>query len=1050
MMTRTIHFRLVLLVVAVMLVLRAVPAQAADVLVTEATDNAGTADVSLREAIGLANPGDRVIVTTTPNLTLDAEIVVNKNITIDLGGKSVTATGNHRIFNITNTVTLQNGTLIGSGAQLPANGGLIIAAGTLNLEDITLQGGNVAQQGGALHMGSGPLTADNLTVTGNTAGAGGGLYVDATASAVLQRSTVQNNTLASTTDNIRRGAGIYAANYLVLTNSTVSGNAGAYLGGGVYSIGNTLIINGSVIQSNTANVNADGNDASGGGVYLAGGGNIAYIGQTGINGNNATRGGGLFVDGRLDLFNATVDSNTTTGIGGGVLVSAVGQLTSSFATVSNNTANPNTQSGVHTLGGAVFLKNSLLSNTGNGNCSASAGTFTDETGNLDSGSSCGFGANSLSSTTPGLGGLGGGVRILAGGSAAIDAVTDCTVSAQARNSALVAQFGGPAYPGLATVDQRNAPRPGGAACDIGAYESPAATAPSVIQTVVKSITLPEDQSDFATFSVVLTSQPSAGNVVVVEATPDIELEIENEGGQRFLPAQTLQLTFDEFNWAQPQRVQVFARQDTDPESSPHTGRVTLAIGAATTDVAYNPVTIAPLDFNVFDDDQVRTVSINNLSVNENAGVINFTVTLDDTADVLTAGESVTVAYSTSDVTTTAGVDYITTNGTLIFQPGGPKTLPVPVEIIDDTVAEGLESFNVQLSLVNDARIVGTGVGIGTITDNDGIVVNTLTVLPESIPTGRVGEAYSTTFTGSGGTPPYTFFISTDTPFPGDDWEFDESTGELTGTPAAVATTTFTITVTDTNGEVGSREYTVEFTLTGEPSDGSGDGTGDDTVQPTATPISPAEVEATNVANIRANLGPPRLQIDPETDIPSIYIRSGPAVGATIINLAQLGTEYNIVGIYRPPGGGAPWYLIEYDRFPDLIPGNDGEIGPDGATVTPTPKERGWVAADFLLVAGYVLDIPVVGNPFDNVSLSGTGVRATTTHKNNLYQYPTPNSGIILQMDEGTGFEILGRTNVDQRDIPNWLLVRFDNGRVGWIKWTPFIVIDGSLNRTRLY
>lgn len=1065
MTTRTTPFRLLAVLVAALLALRALPAQAADILVTETADDAGTANVSLREAVALASASDRIIVTTGAALTVNSEIVVDKPLTIDLGGQQVTATGAHRIFRVVNgvTVRLQNGTLIGSGLPVTAdggNGGVVNANATLQVEDLTLRNGNAAVAGGGLFMSGGALTADNLTLTANTALTGGGGYFTGSARPVIQRSTITGNSLTSDAaqNSQRRGAGLATTNYLVITDSTVEGNTGAHEGGGVHSTGNELIINGSVIQGNTATQEAGGVPGAGGGVWVNNATNAAFIGQTGIIGNQAGQGGGVYVNARVDLFNVTVDGNTATGGegGGAVLVAATGQLTSTFVTYANNTAVISGQSGVRTLGGAVLFKNSLLANAGNNNCSPVGVGFTDDTGNLDSGGSCAFGGSSLSNVDPQLGGLGGGVRALNAGSPAINATANCTIPTQAINWGPIQTFGPVYSPGsVVTVDQRNAPRPGTpGTCDIGAYETPQAAVAGVELLVVKSAIVPEDQTDFATYSVRLTGQPATGTVVVIDAQPDAQLVIENEAGQVFQAGETLELTFDAFNWATPQLVQVFARQDTQIEDAIHPGLVTHNIDTGkTTDPTYAGVSITQLgSFSVRDDDQLRTVTVVGATEAESESPLTFTISLDDAQDPLEGSETVTVTYTTANGTALAEQDYIATTDTVTFVAGGPRTISATVELINDTVVETEETFQVELTQVVGARIGGTGSALCSILDDDfgsePPPGGTLTVLPETVPTGRVGDRYEVTFTATGGVAPYLFLIGTDpdNAFPGDDWEFNEDTGVLSGTPAFVATTIFVIVALDQEGNFGGREYEVEFTLTGEPGDDT-----DPEVEPTPTPLSSADLQATAVAGIADQLGPPRVVIDPETEIPSVYIYSGPAVGATIINIAQAGTEYRVIGVYNPPGGGAPWYYIEYDRFPGLIPSNEGELGPDGvATVTPTPKERGWVPSEFLILAGFVPDIPILGNPFDNVSLGGTGLFGTTTHKNNLYRYPTPNSGIVFEMDEGTRFEILGRTNVDQRAIPNWLLVRLDGGQVGWIKWTPFVEIDGGLSGTALY
>ncbi|MDE2091983.1 MAG: putative Ig domain-containing protein, partial [Gammaproteobacteria bacterium] len=70
----------------------------------------------------------------------------------------------------------------------------------------------------------------------------------------------------------------------------------------------------------------------------------------------------------------------------------------------------------------------------------------------------------------------------------------------------------------------------------------------------------------------------------------------------------------------------------------------------------------------------------------------------------------------------------------------------------------------------------------------------LTITTSSLPNGVVGTAYGATLQASGGTPPYTWSISSGS-LPA--WaSLNASTGAITGTPNASGTTSFTVQVTD--------------------------------------------------------------------------------------------------------------------------------------------------------------------------------------------------------------------------------------------------------------
>ncbi|WP_150452087.1 Calx-beta domain-containing protein [Arenibacter lacus] len=112
-------------------------------------------------------------------------------------------------------------------------------------------------------------------------------------------------------------------------------------------------------------------------------------------------------------------------------------------------------------------------------------------------------------------------------------------------------------------------------------------------------------------------------------------------------------------------------------------------------------------------DDVAGVSINDIVVDEAVGNAVFTVTLN--AAVLLG---TTVAYTTADNTAIAGSDYLSRSGTIGFLglKGETKTISVP--IIDDDVAEGTETFFVNLVNATGFAQIEKGQGVGTITDND--------------------------------------------------------------------------------------------------------------------------------------------------------------------------------------------------------------------------------------------------------------------------------------------------------------------------------------------
>ena len=159
------------------------------------------------------------------------------------------------------------GILTVTGGEITANqaaragGGIENNAGTVTLNNTTLDGNSTGVNGGAVHVtGAGTVTATNTTFSNNQAGnEGGGLWLsnNATASLTLNSSTVNNNTATF-------GGGLFndgTAGTITISNSTVSGNTATQDGGGLDAEGGTVTITNSTIVNNSAG-------ATGGGLNL--------------------------------------------------------------------------------------------------------------------------------------------------------------------------------------------------------------------------------------------------------------------------------------------------------------------------------------------------------------------------------------------------------------------------------------------------------------------------------------------------------------------------------------------------------------------------------------------------------------------------------------------------------------------------------------------------------------------------------------------------------------------------------------------------------------
>ena len=117
------------------------------------------------------------------------------------------------------------------------------------------------------------------------------------------------------------------------------------------------------------------------------------------------------------------------------------------------------------------------------------------------------------------------------------------------------------------------------------------------------------------------------------------------------------------------------------------------------------------------------------------------------------------------------------------------------------------SFTVRATDSSQPGPGATPVAFGLKTYNVTVAVApTIVVNPATIPGATVGVAYNQTFTGSGGTAPYTFSISAGALPAG--LSLNTTTGALTGTPTAAGTFNFTVRAADANAFAGTRAYTL--------------------------------------------------------------------------------------------------------------------------------------------------------------------------------------------------------------------------------------------------
>jgi CSLREA domain-containing protein len=221
---------------------------------------ADTGDGSLRQEIADAGAGETIFfdpaffnVQRSISLT-SAELLINKNLTIDGGTTGVTITRSgatqFRIFNISSGTVAFNRLTISNGNPGSNQAGGIQNNGTLTMTDCTVSG-NTSIQGGGIQNDN-VLTMVGCTISGNiSTGSGGGLISYGTTT-TLTNCTISNNQSSGV------GGGFHIAQgALNLTNCTVANNqASGSQGGGIY-VGGTAFLKNTIVASNSASTSSN-------------------------------------------------------------------------------------------------------------------------------------------------------------------------------------------------------------------------------------------------------------------------------------------------------------------------------------------------------------------------------------------------------------------------------------------------------------------------------------------------------------------------------------------------------------------------------------------------------------------------------------------------------------------------------------------------------------------------------------------------------------------------------------------------------------------------
>ena len=153
------------------------------------------------------------------------------------------------------TVTVNESSLINNAATV--GGGIANNSGTTNINSSTLFLNHAGETGGAIAVVGGSVTVSNCTFENNTAGVvtgspgsvlnGAGIYNAATL--IVSNTTMTGNSAA----NLGGAIGNSSAGVLTISHSTLSINSAIYGGGGIYSQSSSFDLGSTIVAGNTAN-----------------------------------------------------------------------------------------------------------------------------------------------------------------------------------------------------------------------------------------------------------------------------------------------------------------------------------------------------------------------------------------------------------------------------------------------------------------------------------------------------------------------------------------------------------------------------------------------------------------------------------------------------------------------------------------------------------------------------------------------------------------------------------------------------------------------------
>ncbi|MEM7533251.1 MAG: Calx-beta domain-containing protein [Chloroflexota bacterium] len=705
----------------------------------------------------------------------------------------------------------------GGGVIIDPGGGGVVDGGVVDGGLVTAAAVQVGANppssgGGGIYANASTVTIENTTISLNRTSSGGGMAVDANSTAIISNSTFFSNTgvlngggisvhrnstvtVQNDTDVITNhsqyggGISVFTGTVTITGNSAISGNQAIYTGGGIHAISaNITIDNSSVTSNNVITTSTRG----GGGVYAGVGTTMTVTSQSLISGNIAHHGGGIYVDGSTITVNgSTIRANRAISDGGGISMEDNSQLVVISSLFQENDAGDE--------GGAISVDDdstavirqstSIITNT----AGRGGGIAIDDRSRVTVTTSSVISTNQAN--------IGGGIFVQDDSHFYSNDMIVTANRAMTTGAGIHGQSQVTVTINGSTVEKNVASTVGG-----GLYMSEALIAVSSSKVLYNTATGNGDgiYNKDATMNVV--------NSCIV-----------GNGDTAF---SSLVATTAQSNWwgaADGPSGQFIGAGDSVGPNIDYSNYRTAAILSCP--VIGTSTFVAP------------ALSVNDTSANENAGSLQFTISLSKRS-----AKTITVNYATDSISALDGTDFTGKSGTLTFTPGQTQKTVTISTIDQDGVVQGNRTMQVILSNASNAPISDAN-GIGTIIDTDvpaSTPTPTVTNTPTATPTQTQTQTPTSTPTSTSTSTPMPTSTPVPTSIPTSDGAANIAPNE---TPIVMSTVTPTVMPSDTPTPTSTPTptltptSTVTSTPTNTPTSMSPTQTPTNT--PTATPSSTA-------------------------------------------------------------------------------------------------------------------------------------------------------------------------------------------------------------------